>query len=442
MAVLPKPLFLNIQSRKLRTKPRILALSAIILFACIWTLIAHRGSPTRGVDEFQLRRDYPLTYKHIHSFEKGKGGAWYIPPEWIDADQPPPKTIIEAAQLASNAAKANPERRIPFSNIPLVFHQKWDTTRLNGTKAMILSYIEEWLMASISPPLGASRMAYFLWDNEGVLALIKEHESDLMTDFNEVFSPVEKVDIFRIVACKWFGGIYGDVDTRPLKHPSQWIHSADISEWADEETGKKYGLDDTALARMSQSSDQSQPVNAIWGIECDLDPNTDDHWRWAYTYPLQLTNWALASAPHQPILQYFLDRIADKAEEARSKALGMGVSVSDLHYDPVTRTGPVAVTEATSWWLEEHDGLRWNSLTGRLDGGRAKLVGDTIVLPITGFSPTKEKYSRLGEKSYDDPEARLAHTAMGSWHHTNLIVEYGKFCREKFGLCKEWQKMW
>lgn len=50
-------------------------------------------------------------------------------------------------------------------------------------------------------------MAYFLWDDEGVLALMKEFENDLASDFMEVFSPVEKVDIFRIAACKWFGGI-------------------------------------------------------------------------------------------------------------------------------------------------------------------------------------------------------------------------------------------
>jgi hypothetical protein len=48
----------------------------------------------------------------------------------------------------------------------------------------------------------------------------------------------------------------------------------------------------------------------------------------------------------------------------------------------------------------------------------------------------------MGEKSWDHPDARLAHTAMGSWHHTNLIVEYGKFCRTFFGLCKDWQNMW
>ncbi|KAL7949483.1 glycosyltransferase family 32 protein [Trichoderma barbatum] len=443
MAFFPKPLSINVQRRGLRAKPRTLLLSTIILCICIWTLLAHKSGPAPVVDEAQLRLNFPLTYEHIHTFEKGKGGAWYIPPEWIDKDQPPPKTIIEAAQLASNAAKSHPDRRIPFSNIPLLIHQKWDTTRLNGTKDMVLSYIEQWLVDSISPPAGTNPMAYFLWDNEGVLAVMREFENDWVTDFIEVFSPVEKVDIFRIVACKWFGGIYGDVDTKPLQHPSKWIHSDDISEWTDEETGKGYGLDNTAIENMHQNPKQSQPVNAIWGIECDADPNKNDHWRWGYTYPVQLTNWAFASAPNHSILQYYLERISEKITEARNTASQTpGISISDLHYDPIIRTGPVAVTEATIWRLKEHDDLRWNALTGVNDGGKTKLVGDVVILPITGFSPTQESYSRMGEKSWDDPEARLAHEAMGSWHHTNLVVEYGKFCRTFFGMCKDWQKMW
>lgn len=88
-----------------------------------------------------------------------------------------------------------------------MMHQKWDTTQLLGTKEMVLSYIETWLIDAISPPPGFSEMAYFLWDNEGVMTLMEEYEHDLASDFVEVFSPVEKVDIFRIAVCKWFGGI-------------------------------------------------------------------------------------------------------------------------------------------------------------------------------------------------------------------------------------------
>lgn len=133
--------------------------------------------------------------------------AWYIPPEWIDKHQSPPKTIIEAAQLVSKAVQSHPDRHMPFSTIPLVIHQKWNTARLDGMNARIIAFIEEWLADSISPPLGTSPMAYFLWDDEGVLSLVQKYEQHFLNDFIQVFSPVEKVDIFRVMVCKWFGGI-------------------------------------------------------------------------------------------------------------------------------------------------------------------------------------------------------------------------------------------
>lgn len=53
--------------------------------------------------------------------------------------------------------------------------------------------------------------------------------------------------------------------------------------------------------------------------------------------------------------------------------------------DPLTRTGPAAVTLATLLWLEHDNEFRWNALTGLKDGGKTKLVADALILPITGF---------------------------------------------------------
>lgn len=53
-------------------------------------------------------------------------------------------------------------------------------------------------------------MAYFFWGDEGVLNLIKKFEPDFVVDFENMFSKVEQVDIFRILVCKWFGGIVRD----------------------------------------------------------------------------------------------------------------------------------------------------------------------------------------------------------------------------------------
>ena len=66
--------------------------------------------------------------------------------------------------------------------------------------------------------------------------------------------------------------------------------------------------------------------------------------------------------------------------------LNSEVAVKEMRrIGPVSLTGPVAVTVATRTWLEERVGLRWNALTGILDGGRSKLVEDILILPITGF---------------------------------------------------------
>lgn len=236
MSFFSKALILSSQPRWRRLRLRVLLLSVIVLFITVLLLTAHKSGPIRISDEAELRRKFPYTYKYIHTFKKGLGGgkftqpiaplafvcsnsthrshanknflsAWYIPPNWVDTNQSPPKNIIEAVQLASKVVESRPERHIPYSKIPLLVHQKWDTTKLTGTNEMVLSYIETWLVDAISPPPGCSEMAYFLWDNEGVSTLMQEYEHELMNDFVEVFSPVEKVDIFRIAVCKWFGGI-------------------------------------------------------------------------------------------------------------------------------------------------------------------------------------------------------------------------------------------
>lgn len=75
-----------------------------------------------------------------------------------------------------------------------------------------------------------------------------------------------------------------------------------------------------------------------------------------------------------------------------------GGKLSNLHFDPLTRTGPAAVTEATKAWLEEHEGLRWNAMTGLKDDGKNKLAGDVLILPMTGF-----RYGLLDQISFPRP---------------------------------------
>lgn len=77
-------------------------------------------------------------------------------------------------------------------------------TRLNEG---LLTYVEKWLRYSISANDTFREMAYFWWDDDGVAMLVNEKESHFLEDYQTKFSTVERVDIFRVLVCKWFGGI-------------------------------------------------------------------------------------------------------------------------------------------------------------------------------------------------------------------------------------------
>ncbi|KAJ4854358.1 glycosyltransferase sugar-binding region containing DXD motif domain-containing protein [Trichoderma breve] len=388
-------------------------LSALAFTVAFWLLSGGQRKEIPQFDARQLEQQYPLVWKHIHSFD-GVGGAWYIPPSWLADDQTPPTDIVEAASLASTAALFARERQVAFSNVPLLMHQTGASSKVNTWKPDVVPWVERWLEYSASPN-NSEPMAYFFWDDEGIAMLMDKYDKGFVEDFNAIFTPVERADIFRIVTCLYFGGIYADIDTEPLRHPAHWNPEEEAA---------------------SPSANGKQPVNLIWGLEADTDPNTNTYWRMGYTYPIQLTQWALASAPGHPALKQFMDNLYAEV------LLEKNATTNDPNRaDPLTRTGPAAVTLATLLWLEHDNGFRWNALTGLKDGGKTKLVADALILPITGFSPGRGSYGNMGSKPITDPDARLVHHALGSWRKFDLLVEYGKFCRTVFGLCKDWTKV-
>lgn len=81
-----------------------------------------------------------------------------------------------------------------------------------------------------------------------------------------------------------------------------------------------------------------------------------------------------------------METVRAEAEAIKKAAVdAVNDIVTTTRADPLTRTGPAAITVAVSTWLKVHVGLRWNAVTGLRDGGKAKLVYDVLVLPITGF---------------------------------------------------------
>lgn len=366
-----------------------------------------------------------MLWEHIYSTSV-EGGAFYIPPEWLSPSDPKPTTIIEAAHLVSRLTLANTSRIIENTEIPLIVHQTWKDTNAQTWPDLIRNSVEKWLEEVVETP-----MAYFLWNDIGIVQFLEAYEPSFMEHFSAMPRMVEKSDIFRIMVSQYIGGVYGDVDTIPLRSPATWIEPEDLEPWYDLETMDFYN--------------STKPVRAIFGLEADCPPDRDTYWRMGYTNPVQLTQWALASAPGHPALTWFMQKfnsVLDEVANHHAGNLTTPEAYEELYYlDPLSLTGPDAITVVLRSWLEDRIGLRWNALTGLYDDGKSKLADDIMILPITGFSPGRGTYGNMGSKPISHRDARVQHLAQGSWKGFNLRIEFGKACRTFLGMCKDWSRV-
>ncbi|KAI9376022.1 hypothetical protein BJX61DRAFT_548056 [Aspergillus egyptiacus] len=379
---------------------------------------------TDGPAVADARAQYPRITKYIEG-GTGSGGAWHLPRSWTQDLNTPLDNIVAAAQLALNRSSTQPLGRLPHSNIPRIIHQTWKDTQFETWRPTYLASTEKWLGV-----VEEEDIPYLFWDDAGIAQFMQAFEPDLEAEFYGLPSPVERSDVFRVLVCKWFGGVYVDLDTEPLQSPTDWITTGDLSPWTDFKTNRLYH--------------STQAVNAIVGIEADTDPDTDAYWRMGYFFPIQLTQWAFAFAPHHPILQLFIDRLRQTIQLIMYEQQLLTDPEQDHGLDwidPVNLTGPIAFTDSVRTYLDQTANLRWDALTGLHDKGTTKFVEDVLVLPITGFNPNRGRFQNMGSKPATDPSARLHHHAEGSWRHWSLRVEMGKLCRTAFGLCRDWSKV-
>jgi len=109
---------------------------------------------------------------------------------------------VDAARLAFQAANSTTQRNIAHSSIPLILHQTWKNSRIDTWPDAICASVEKWLAYVVS-----DAMAYFLWEDDGVILLLKEFEPDFADRFAALPANVERPDVFRILVSNWIGGI-------------------------------------------------------------------------------------------------------------------------------------------------------------------------------------------------------------------------------------------
>ena len=118
-----------------------------------------------------------------------------------------PRTPAEAAQLALELCMRK-NYYLQNTKIPLVIHQTWKNVDADSWSDSAKSGVEEWLSVATGkayPDL--PKMAYIMWDDNAVNALIELYEQEMWAQFQQLPRFVEKADIFRVAVVKWFGGV-------------------------------------------------------------------------------------------------------------------------------------------------------------------------------------------------------------------------------------------
>jgi mannosyltransferase OCH1-like enzyme len=127
-------------------------------------------------------------------------------------------SVLDAVEYAFELALQQ-QAFLNNSHIPLITHQTWMDMDANAWSDLIRKRVERWLSVAVQPDderLIGPEMAWFLWDDDGIDALIEKYEPSLYGDFQRLPYPVEKADVFRVVVLKWLGGIVSLIAT-PLR---------------------------------------------------------------------------------------------------------------------------------------------------------------------------------------------------------------------------------
>lgn len=87
-------------------------------------------------------------------------------------------------------------------------HQTGASSKIDTWKIELIPWVEQWLEYAVSPSSSNNAsMAYFFWDDEGIAMFMNKYEKAFLDDFNRIFTPVERADIFRVLTCDYFGGV-------------------------------------------------------------------------------------------------------------------------------------------------------------------------------------------------------------------------------------------
>ncbi|KAK0639203.1 nucleotide-diphospho-sugar transferase [Cercophora newfieldiana] len=228
---------------------------------------------------------------------------------------------------------------------------------------------------------------------ESFLAAHFSGRPEIAAAYHSLTNMGSKSDFLRYLLLYIRGGIYSDVDTKPIVRPDAWL-----------------------------PPQRRRDVRLLIAVEHDepIDGQPED-----FVYPVQFCQWTIAAAPHHPVFAKMIDRMLmglrdvadrDRALRGSNKALTDFDSIfahgdgAFTDFDVINTTGPVAWTEVVFGHLQGVDGSIkrhqdiWNM-------HEPAYYGDIAVLPLHGFRAERLDDWGLWRRKY----ALVRHFFKGSW---------------------------
>lgn len=152
-----------------------------------------------------------MTYQEYHQLTNVRVViALHLPKEWTEGITSPIDSILAAAEIVRNKTSSDPQGHIPNSNIPRIIHQTWKDKNIEAWPQKYRESAEKWMQV-----VEDNDIPYLFWDDVGVAQFMRYFEPDFEAEFYSLPSNVERSDVFRILVCKWIGGVVRIPQTLP-----------------------------------------------------------------------------------------------------------------------------------------------------------------------------------------------------------------------------------
>ncbi|KAK3295291.1 nucleotide-diphospho-sugar transferase [Chaetomium fimeti] len=292
----------------------------------------------------------------------------------------PKQNPASAAETAESLVETTALRPPPASEIPIP-RQIWQiffappgikTLDKGGT------YASDWI--SMAPGYG-----YTLMGDEDATAFVDSSfassRPDITATFHSLRNPAQKSDLLRYLLLWHRGGIYSDMDTRPLVPVEEWLPPA-----------------------------KRREVGLVVALEWDV--ARDGYWD-ENTRDVQFCQWTIAAAPGHPVLGGMVNHtIAALHDVARQQGKALDeADFSDLQV--LNSTGPMAWSDVVFDEIRRRDPLV-EELNDLMDLRSPKYAGDLVVLPVESFrAESSDEWGLNGWRK--NRRALVRHYYKGAW---------------------------